>query len=603
MIPLYIDISAFQPIVSSSAWYAYKAWSATGDGTSRIAVKATEGIGFTDANYQGNLSAVRAAGIDVVIHYHYARPDLGNDPVAEAQYMASVVKGLSAHDVIMLDFEENASSGTNADWAYKWLAEAESLFGRTPVIYASRSMVQNRLQDSRLPHFPLIVAEWPGSNTPSPVPSAPAPWTKLWAWQYTDSLSGVPGFPVSVDANAYLAGSLPLVLHNGCVLDLQKSYQLDGGSQDKCGPWSVSELRFAGLPGQGPNGTASDVQAWAHAEYTQWIGPDVVSDQNGSSIDNMHQFLTDSTDPKTGGRNLYGKDITAISPTSQRTSDNAHIIAALNAGYPVLVTVNEQSVIRRDGSNPYPWQPALGPVNHIFTVVGHTSDGYFLVDDELNQGDSWPDAYNMSKLEVFWASIVQVIGPDPANPWLAAIPSNDPTTWPAGFNAQRFAGAQGGGTVPVPNGWHDDGTRLTAPNGHYLVQGFRNVVLDAPTWDPGNEPQEEEQSVAQVLEHRPDLGAGTAVHLRDNYFWWTAAKGVVNEQELGLELFLKQQKLAQAEAQIAQLQAQVQQLENSGTGIPPALQTIINNVAAQLPTVSGELTTLGQDLQPYVKQQ
>lgn len=229
-------------------------------------------------------------------------------------------------------------------------------------------------------------------------------------------------------------GILPMPLNlspSGCVVDLVKSFQLDGNSQDKCGPWSVSELHHANLPGHGAKATRLDVQSWASEKYIQYIGPDVASDQNGSSIDNMHQFLKDA--------GLHWWDIAGIVPQSKHSDDIARLHRALDAGYPVLVTINEQSVIRSNGSNPYPWQPRLGPVNHIFTVVGHTRDGYLLVDDELNQGDAWPDKYSEAHIECHWASVVQLVGPDAANPWLKGIPGDDPLTWPAGFNAQNFA--------------------------------------------------------------------------------------------------------------------------------------------------------------------
>ena len=57
---------------------------------------------------------------------------------------------------------------------------------------------------------------------------------------------------------------------------------------------------------------------------------------------------------------------------------------------------------------------------------------------------------------------------------------------------------QGATHVPVPNGWKDDGTRLIAPNGHYLKAGFRQHILDASSWDANDEPLEEEQTVAEI---------------------------------------------------------------------------------------------------------
>ena len=91
-------------------------------------------------------------------------------------------------------------------------------------------------------------------------------------------------------------------------------------------------------------------------------------------------------------------------------------------------------------------------------------------------------------------------------------------------------------TMSIPGGWHDDGTTLTAPNGHFFQHGFRNVVLDAPTWDPGDQPNEEEYGTPQVLLHNASVGGGTRATTRDHLLWWTSADGVHVEPYLGLEL-------------------------------------------------------------------
>jgi len=612
--PGYVDISSFQP--SAVNWAAYVLWSKQVDGVARLAVRASEGTvpatpgtNVGDTHYAAYVSGIRSVDPNaVVIHYHYAYPQY-NAPTDEVNWMASQVAqvGLAAQDVIMLDFEENATSGTNDAWALAWLEAAKAKFGRTPVIYASLSMVQNRLQNSALAAYPLILADWTGGTTP---PATPAPWHDMWAWQYTDNLASVPGFgSASVDANFFLHVSYPpLVTNHGAVLDLQKSYQLDGGSQDKCGPWTASELRFAGLPGQGARGTAGDVGHWASAEYVKWIGPDVPSDQQGSSIDNMHEFFTDALDPKGGQRNLHWHDIPAINPSSNRSDDNKRVIRALDAGYPVAVTVNEQSVKRPDGSNPFPWQPGLGPVNHIFTIVGHTSDGFFLVDDELNLNDGWPDKYSQSALEMHWASVIQVVGPDPAHPWLLPIPDvDDPLQYPAGFVAQTF----GGSPVGVPNGWKlsADGAALTASNGVAVRMGFEKEVINAsPQWDPANVPQAPEYHVDQVLLHRPDLGAGQVQPFRDDLLWWTPATGVVREKELGVEIWLREQKiqaltaaLSSAQAQLASVQAQLAACQAAGSGVPAELQAAVNQAVTELQSAAASVSSIAGQLQPFVK--
>lgn len=217
----------------------------------------------------------------------------------------------------------------------------------------------------------------------------------------------------------------------GMVLDIQQSYQLENGeSQDLCGPWSVSALRLAGLPGQGPRGTAEDIDVWADTEANKYM-PNGQVGWPGSSIQDMYNFLTDSLDPVGKQRNLHWWD---IAPTI------ANIQAAVRAGYPVLITVNEQNIRdKRTGAQPpYPWRLNA---NHIIPVCGLDADGDFICPDELNNNFQgyWPPVYVASILQPSWATIVQVVGPDPTNPWLAAIPSGDPGTWPQGFNAQLFA--------------------------------------------------------------------------------------------------------------------------------------------------------------------
>jgi hypothetical protein len=261
-------------------------------------------------------------------------------------------------------------------------------------------------------------------------------------------------FPYDTFFNDLKGGStpMPLVTNNGAVLDLVQSFQLDGGSPDKCGPWATSELKFAGLPGKGPRGDATVVRAWASLEYVKHIGADVISNEAGSSIENMHQFFYDAIEdfgptPRRH-RLLHWFDMDALSPTSKQADDLARVRRALSAGYPVVVTVNEQSVFSlRLGKCPYPWQPAYGPVNHIFTLLGMTSAGDFIVADELNNQEAWPMVYRAATLEMHWASTVQTVGPDPDHPWLAAIPGSDPLTWPANFNAQLFAQ----GETPMPD--------------------------------------------------------------------------------------------------------------------------------------------------------
>src|SRR5258708_21535545 len=87
--------------------------------------------------------------------------------------------------------------------------------------------------------------------------------------------------------------------------------------------------------------------------------------------------------------------------------------------------------------------------------------------------------------------------------------------------------ARGGNTLNIPQSWHDDGKTLTAPNGHHVVLGFRDHVLNYPGgWSAGNQPMEEETHADPLEYSNPGLGAGQ----RQSFTWttleYTTARGV-----------------------------------------------------------------------------
>jgi hypothetical protein len=133
-----------------------------------------------------------------------------------------------------------------------------------------------------------------------------------------------------------------------------------------------------------------------------------------------------------------------------------------------------------------------------------------------------------------------------------------------------------GGTM-IPNGWHDDGTTLTAPNDHKVVAGFRDYVL-GHSWDPANVPLEEEFHTESVLLHNPSVGAGSAQLFRDGMLWWTASKGVVQEPELGEEINA-------AYAQIATLKSGM-----------PATTVNLANAITSLHNIQADATAALKDL-------
>jgi len=85
--------------------------------------------------------------------------------------------------------------------------------------------------------------------------------------------------------------------------------------------------------------------------------------------------------------------------------------------------------------------------------------------------------------------------------------------------------SQGGVSMGVPAGWKDNGTILTAPNGHTVSLGFRDYVLNH-SWDSNNWPLEESHGQTPLELSNPSLGGGTQQIFRTTVLEWTPSGGV-----------------------------------------------------------------------------
>lgn len=148
-------------------------------------------------------AAARAEGL-VVGAYHYAQP--GNmdrntitDAKLQAQRAVKQAEGAKVGDLpLTLDLEELPCGWTIqrlAKWTKAFLIEAETLTGRTPIIYAN-GMFIGRLLDAGatdLSRYPLWLAKWgPKLRTN---PKETRIWNNNWTiWQFTadGDISAVP---------------------------------------------------------------------------------------------------------------------------------------------------------------------------------------------------------------------------------------------------------------------------------------------------------------------------------------------------------------------------------------------------------------------------
>lgn len=199
--PQFVDISVFNP--TDIDWPKYKAWSASGDGISRVAMRSSYGTGFVDQHFSTFRHDALANGIDQIIFYHYGYPQF-NSPMAEADFQHQVVGAIRPQDVVRLDLEEGVQQA-NAAWALAWLQRQTLDYNKIAGIYASSSYIISRLQDARLGKYGLWLANW--QFTPTERPICPLPWSTYQFVQYSDR-AVVPGVPGVVDADIYLGGTI-----------------------------------------------------------------------------------------------------------------------------------------------------------------------------------------------------------------------------------------------------------------------------------------------------------------------------------------------------------------------------------------------------------
>lgn len=175
--------------VDVSKWQSVGA----GDGYDFVICKATEGCGYTDKtcdkHYQRAKKNGQLRGV-----YHFARPDLGNSAVAEADWFLNETKGYQKDAILILDWEPSGQLG-NVTWAKAWCDRVYEKTGVHPVIYMSASVVNGYDWSSVAKDCGLWIAGYPAkynvANPPTPnvsdMPYKIGKWAFWIIWQYTSS--------------------------------------------------------------------------------------------------------------------------------------------------------------------------------------------------------------------------------------------------------------------------------------------------------------------------------------------------------------------------------------------------------------------------------
>ncbi|HLZ24408.1 MAG TPA: hypothetical protein VKQ30_20025 [Ktedonobacterales bacterium] len=170
------------------------------------------------------------------------------------------------------------------------------------------------------------------------------------------------------------------------------------------------------------------------------------------------------------------------------------------------------------------------------------------------------------------------------NPWGGFWHDGDDAYWAARLcfgQVWSMAPIHSGGGPMVPNGWHDDGATLTAPNGKLVVHGFRDFVLNYPGgWDAANQPCAPELGGVTPANPVDPKGCGGSVqYFYNSLLVWQSCDDHIFLTYSGATAYLwlqqyqtSQTALDAANAQITQLQQQIIQLKSTGGGDPVGAQ-------------------------------
>lgn len=184
-----IDISNWQSGINMRA--------AKAQGVKFAIIKSSEGMSV-DRTCDGFYQAAKKNGILRGV-YHFARPDLGNSAIAEADYWVNNIKGYIHDALLVLDWERNE---TNVPWAKSFLDRVYARTGVRPVIYMNVSAANGANWNSVIGDYALWCAGYPGNANYHDQMRFPYSLRYKWnviIWQF--SSSGSIGGKRPVDLN------------------------------------------------------------------------------------------------------------------------------------------------------------------------------------------------------------------------------------------------------------------------------------------------------------------------------------------------------------------------------------------------------------------
>ncbi len=198
------------------------------DGISGVITRVNEG-NYEDGSLGWNWPRIVQAGLK---RGGYDFAWTANTPQYEANEFLTYLKSVGGwlpNDILVLDAEQNSGNLTPSEysqWCLSWLSIVMNATGIRPWLYSYENWIATYLQNTSLNVYPL----WLALPSATVWPSAPAPWTKLAAWQYGDGTE--PGISGAVDLDFVSDPPVPCTL-----IDMSNGYSVSGF-------WVQSEEQF-----------------------------------------------------------------------------------------------------------------------------------------------------------------------------------------------------------------------------------------------------------------------------------------------------------------------------------------------------------------------
>lgn len=226
-------------------------------GVDFVICKATEGVGYVDKCCDKFYQAAKKCGKKLGV-YHFARPDLGNSAVAEADYFLSQIQGYIKEAILVLDWEPGGNKIGDVSWAKAWLDRVYSKTGVKPVIYMSASPMRSYDWSSvAKADYGLWVANYgvnDGAAHEDVFNRYPLKYWSFYAlWQYT-SKGRVPGYGGNIDLDYFSGDKTAWDKYAGCSSATTNTGQQGSQSKPVTTSKSVDELADEVIAGKWGNG-------------------------------------------------------------------------------------------------------------------------------------------------------------------------------------------------------------------------------------------------------------------------------------------------------------------------------------------------------------